>query len=87
MTRVGIVLGASLAFAILGLVAGHFCVSVYSGGYALNAAGQSVRVASTEHVRPEFVIGCYLAAPLVAAFVGFVASIIALALFGPRHDS
>jgi hypothetical protein len=56
-------------------------------GCELNAAGQSVRIASTENVPSEFVLGSYHAEPLAAAFAGFVASIIALARFGPKHDS
>ena len=84
MTRVAIVIGTALAFAILGLVAGHFSVAVYDDGYSVNAAGQTVRVASSHNMRPEYVLGCYLGAPVFGAAIGFFVSTVALMIFGPK---
>ena len=35
-------------------------------------------------MRPEYVLGCYLGAPVFGAAIGFVVSTIALTIFGPR---
>ena len=78
MTRVAIIIGTSLAFAILGLIAGHLCISVYSGNTVLDAGGHAIRVSATGNLDMAMVISCYLGPPFVGAFTGLLVSLIAL---------
>jgi hypothetical protein len=82
MTRVWIVLGSALVFAIVGLVAGHLCVSAYSG-VEIDVGGNIVRASGNRQPSTEFLIFCYLAPPLIGAAIGFVLAAITLKLFGP----
>jgi len=78
MDRVVTVIATSLVFAILGLVAGHFCADAYSGVVSIDAAGRSPST--------ELLVSCYLVAPAIGAGIGFVAAVCTFWLFGPSRS-
>ena len=73
MARVATVIGSALAFALLGLAAGHLCVETIKGR-------------SPDRLNDEFVMICYMAAPAAGAAIGFIASFVALKWAGPRES-
>jgi hypothetical protein len=82
MTRVAVVIGSALAFAVIALIAGHLCVTAYSG-VTIDVGGNIVRAYGGERPSTEFLFFCYFAPPFIGALVGFVLSIMALKTFGP----
>ena len=86
MTRVAVVIGSALIFAILGLVAGHLCVVAYGGGAGFDLAGTTMRTSGYREMKPEFLLGCYLAPPIFGAMIGFGIAIVSLRFLGPAGE-
>ena len=82
MSRVALVIAASLAFAILGLVIGHLCLIQYHADIAKAAIASK----TDGGPQPQMLTACYVLAPILGTVIGFAVSIGAFRMLAPSDE-